>query len=150
MFLGGLWHGSSWNFVVWGSLHGILLALEKRFNLIPNRYRLFNNIAVFLVVSFIWIFFRSLSFEDTGIIMHKLFSSDYGKPFIGNLSIFGTVVYGLLLALIFDTFLFVRKVRLEEFGSRMKPWWYVAFLTFTIINIILFYSDANNFIYFQF
>jgi hypothetical protein len=32
----------------------------------------------------------------------------------------------------------------------MKPWWYVAFLTFTIINIILFYSDANNFIYFQF
>lgn len=150
MFLGGLWHGSSWNFVVWGSLHGILLALEKRFNLIPNRYRLFNNIAVFLVVSFIWIFFRSLSFEDTGIIMYKLFSSDYGKPFIGNLSIFGTVVYGLLLALIFDTFLFVRKVRLEEFGSRMKPWWYVAFLTFTIINIILFYSDANNFIYFQF
>jgi len=150
MFLGGLWHGSSWNFVVWGSLHGILLAVEKRFNLIPNKYRFFNNILVFAIVTFIWIFFRSLSFHDTEIIISKLFSFDYGKPFIGNISIFATVVYGLLVALIFDTFLFIKNIRLESYGSSLKVWWYVPITCFIIINTILFYSDANNFIYFQF
>lgn len=150
MFLGGLWHGSSWNFVVWGSLHGILLAVEKRFKLIPDGYRFFNNVIVFIVVSFIWIFFRSLSFHDTGIIIGKLFSADYGKPYIGNISIFATVFYGLFLVVLFDTYLFVKNIRLENYGSVLKTWWYIPLLTFMIINIILFYSDANNFIYFQF
>ena len=29
MLLGGLWHGSSWNFIIWGLIHGFILALEK-------------------------------------------------------------------------------------------------------------------------
>jgi len=29
MFLGGLWHGASWNFVIWGILHGVYLAIHK-------------------------------------------------------------------------------------------------------------------------
>ncbi len=150
MFLGGLWHGSSWNFVVWGSLHGILLAVEKRFRLIPDRYRFVNNVIVFAVVSFIWIFFRSLSFHDTGVIISKLFSADYGSPYIGNISIFASVVYGLFLAMVFDAYLFIRKIQLEDYGSTLKTIWYVPLSVFVIINIILFYSDANNFIYFQF
>ena len=30
MLLGGLWHGASWNFVIWGGIHGGMLALERR------------------------------------------------------------------------------------------------------------------------
>ncbi|UII79904.1 MBOAT family protein [Flagellimonas sp. CMM7] len=151
MFLGGLWHGSSWNFVIWGALHGILLAVEKRFKLIPKKYSFLNSIFVFVVVTFIWIFFRSLSFADTSIIIRKLFSLvDYGQLYIGNISIFGTVIYGLFLALVFDAFLFVKNIRLEGYGSSLKVRWYISIVTFTIVNIILFYSDTNNFIYFQF
>ncbi|MEC7264479.1 MAG: MBOAT family O-acyltransferase [Bacteroidota bacterium] len=150
MFLGGLWHGSSWNFVVWGSIHGILLAAEKRFNLIPKKYSFVNNVIVFLVVSFIWIFFRSLNFGDSSAIIQKLFSTDYGKPYIGSLNIFATVVYGLLLMILFDIYLFVSKKDLENVGSGLKPFTMIATITFIIINIILFYSSASNFIYFQF
>ena len=32
MLLGGLWHGANWNFVVWGGYHGLLLAIERKFN----------------------------------------------------------------------------------------------------------------------
>ena len=32
MLLGGLWHGASWTFVAWGALHGLGLALHKRFS----------------------------------------------------------------------------------------------------------------------
>ena len=31
MFLGGLWHGASWNFVLWGGLHGTYLTIERIF-----------------------------------------------------------------------------------------------------------------------
>lgn len=150
MLLGGLWHGSSWNFVVWGSIHGILLALEKRFDLIPKNYRLLNNLVIFALVSFIWIFFRSLSFADSSIIIQKLFSADYGAPYIGSPNIIITVFYGLFLALCLDILLFKRNVSLEHFGTTLKPVFYVLSVTFIVINIILFYSSASNFIYFQF
>ena len=32
MLLGGLWHGASWNFVVWGGYHGALLSIERMFS----------------------------------------------------------------------------------------------------------------------
>lgn len=37
MFLGGLWHGASWNFVLWGTFHGVALALHKAWMSIIGR-----------------------------------------------------------------------------------------------------------------
>lgn len=37
MFLGGLWHGASWNFVLWGTFHGVALALHKAWMSIAGR-----------------------------------------------------------------------------------------------------------------
>lgn len=150
MLLGGLWHGSSWNFVVWGAIHGIFLSVEKWMNLVPVNYRLINNILVFISVSLVWIFFRSISFEDSALIFQKIFSLDYGEPFIGNIMIFTTALYGLFLALSFDIYLFVKGVTLEKLGSVISDIKLVCIVTFITVNIILFHSSANNFIYFQF
>ena len=38
MLLGGLWHGASWNFVVWGGLHGFYLVIHKWFMKLDGRY----------------------------------------------------------------------------------------------------------------
>ncbi len=150
MLLGGLWHGSSWNFVIWGSIHGILLAVEKRFDLIPRRYKFLNNVIIFLAVSFVWIFFRSLSFEDSSIMIQKLFSAGYGIPYIGSMNILATVLYGLFLMILFDIYLFRSKINLEDVGSSLKTGTLICSITFITINILLFYSSASNFIYFQF
>ena len=150
MFLGGLWHGSSWNFAIWGTLHGILLGIEKRFDLVPNKYKFLNNAVVFVTVSLIWIFFRSLTLSDSGIILSKIFSFDYGMPFLGNTLTFATTLYGLLLALIFDFYLFRKGVRLESLGSKLQMGYFLFWFIFIVINILLFYSSASNFIYFQF
>ena len=61
MLLGGLWHGAAWNFVAWGGLHGVLLALERarRFqqpNKLPNVVRVGTTFGILLVT---WVFFRS-------------------------------------------------------------------------------------------
>lgn len=150
MLLGGLWHGSSWNFVIWGALHGILLGIEKRFNLIPKRYRFFQNILVFFIVSVIWIFFRSLSFVDAKIIFSKLLHFELMTPYIGDINSFATVAYGLFVALTLDVFLFRKSIHLEELGSSLKNIIFIPLLIFLVLNILLFYSSAGNFIYFQF
>lgn len=150
MLLGGLWHGSSWNFVVWGTIHGVLLGLEKKFKWIPLKYSFLNNIVVFALVSLIWISFRALNFNDSKVILMKLFSLDYGALFIGDVNNFVTILYGLFLAILFDVFLFKKRFSLESLGSKLSFKVYSFCLTFIIINLVLFYSSASNFIYFQF
>ncbi len=61
MLLGGLWHGASWNFLIWGGLHGGLLAWErwrgpKYLSRLP---RLLKIAATFLTVTLLWVFFRA-------------------------------------------------------------------------------------------
>lgn len=150
MLLGGLWHGASWNFVFWGFLHGMLLGIEKRFGLIPEKHRLFRNILVFIAVALIWIFFRALDFKDSYIIFSKIFFGDYSTPYIGDLVIFSTVLYGLIITFLIDSFLFKKNVRLENLGSSMGNISFVGWVTFLLLNIIVLHSNASNFIYFQF
>ena len=66
MLLGGLWHGSSWNFVIWGGIHGLVLSVEKfvmskHLKIFENRIvSAFGYITTFTIVCFAWIFFRKL------------------------------------------------------------------------------------------
>jgi alginate O-acetyltransferase complex protein AlgI len=62
MLLGGLWHGASWNFMVWGGLHGIYLALERVRGRAAPWQRLPAAVRVaftFLLVLVTWVFFRA-------------------------------------------------------------------------------------------
>jgi alginate O-acetyltransferase complex protein AlgI len=62
MLLGGLWHGASWNFVIWGALHGGLLAFERAFGKRPLYFALPAPLRVgltFVIVLFTWVFFRA-------------------------------------------------------------------------------------------
>ena len=150
MLLGGLWHGSSWNFVIWGGMHGILLGMEKRFNLVAKNYRFLQNILVFVAVSLIWVFFRSLTLTDSLTIFNTLIFGDYGVPYYGTINHMVGLIYGLALALIFDLYIFRKNIPLENLGSKIPLFPYVLLMNFIVINIILFYSSASNFIYFQF
>jgi len=62
MVLGGLWHGASWNFVIWGGIHGFMLGLERFHGKNGPFHRLPAFIQIgftFLLVTFSWVFFRS-------------------------------------------------------------------------------------------
>ena len=66
MFLGGLWHGAAWTFVIWGLYHGLLLAahaLLRQRGLVP-RWRPLAVAATFLSVVVGWVFFRSATLAD--------------------------------------------------------------------------------------
>ena len=60
----GIWHGANWTFIVWGFLHGFVQIVERLFGLNKERRssasrRIISMIATFLVVNFVWIFFRA-------------------------------------------------------------------------------------------
>jgi alginate O-acetyltransferase complex protein AlgI len=70
MLLGGLWHGASWNFVIWGGLHGVFLAVHRIWGRsdeesFPPWSAAFQTFLTFQLVCFAWIFFRCQSIEQT-------------------------------------------------------------------------------------
>ena len=77
MVLGGLWHGASWNFVVWGAVHGAGLALERAIGLHRLGGRAWaavaaRTIATFHLVCFAWIFFRAETFAASTTIVARI------------------------------------------------------------------------------
>ena len=87
MTLCGLWHGASWTFVIWGTLHGLYLAisfaakrtrrkLAKKLNLKKHSFirRTFQVTITFSMVTFAWIFFRANSLADALYIVTHLFT----------------------------------------------------------------------------
>ena len=81
MLLGGLWHGASWTFVVWGGIHGLGLAVERAVGWEPKSTagRWFGRILTFHVVCFGWIFFRADSFHLAGQVLVRLVDA-WGQP----------------------------------------------------------------------
>ena len=77
MTLGGLWHGASWNFAIWGLLHGLGLAFTRAFQKKSNApeaaWRKFARIFVTVnFVCFTWIFFRSPTLEAAMNILNRI------------------------------------------------------------------------------
>ena len=155
MLLGGLWHGSSWNFVIWGAIHGIVLGIEKFLNdrelfLKLRSNNIVNGVVTFGVVVFSWIFFRSNTFSQSLDIINTIFSFQNGQLFIGDVNIFTNIIFALVTGLALD-FLFYRYNKpLEIVGSQFKNISLLILISIFLIIIVLFYSTSDNFIYFQF
>ena len=89
MVLGGLWHGAQWTFVVWGLIHGAMLAAERMLGKDSFYARLpgFIRVALtFVVVLITWVFFRSPSFEHAGRYLAAMFGFSGHSPAAGLLT----------------------------------------------------------------
>jgi alginate O-acetyltransferase complex protein AlgI len=88
MLIGGLWHGASWTFVIWGAYHGALLSVYRRFaaqwDAVPARAR---QGVTFLLVVVGWVFFRSTSFGMAASLLHTMFVPTAGAM-LGGVSVF--------------------------------------------------------------
>jgi D-alanyl-lipoteichoic acid acyltransferase DltB (MBOAT superfamily) len=87
MLLGGLWHGASWNFVIWGGLHGGALAIHRAWsNARPktppgNSGKPFAAVALtFHFVCFAWIFFRAPTFAHAMLMLYRLSNLTLSSP----------------------------------------------------------------------
>jgi D-alanyl-lipoteichoic acid acyltransferase DltB (MBOAT superfamily) len=158
MFLGGLWHGAGWTFVIWGMLHGIYLvvgyttkktrkrwAKKIKLNKLPLLRSFLSMFITFNLVSFAWIFFRAETFEKAiNYINHLGFSA----------GVRGTahLYHNLILVFLFIIMEVIYKNKESlRFTRKIPAAVKIAGFALFICLIIIFAVDTSNeFIYQQF
>lgn len=99
MLLGGIWHGAAWTFVLWGSLHGVALAVERQLGLARKGRGILSLIVTFHIVCFGWILFRSSSFDlaldfFVGLTQWRT-PVEVLTPFLAGLTVLGLAMHAL-------------------------------------------------------
>jgi D-alanyl-lipoteichoic acid acyltransferase DltB (MBOAT superfamily) len=152
MLLGGLWHGSSWNFVIWGGIHGLFLSFEKyTFSLLKIKtFNALGYLYTFVVVLIAWIFFRASDLSTASSIVSKIFSFNFGQLFVGDINAFTNGILLLFLGVLIDLKIFRSDSSMEDYGVRFSNLKLSIILSIIILILCLFYSTTENFIYFQF
>lgn len=175
--LSGIWHGASWNFVIWGGIHGFYLIFANQTAVIRNKivdfiglpnlpvlYKFIQIATVFCLTSFAWIFFRATDFKSASYIVTHLFVdlpaqlSQLGdKKFIEkniflNQGITNFVMVGFALVVMEIVHLLQRGRSLRA-TLHNKPILLRWMLYYGVILAILFlgmFDAPAQFIYFQF
>jgi alginate O-acetyltransferase complex protein AlgI len=152
MLLGGLWHGASWNFVLWGGLHGAYLSIERglrdRFGFVPEASR-WPLLAIWsaltlVLVTLTWIPFRAPDFAYTGAYFERLFAFD-GSRFDVDQG-FVAAAFAALVAAQYV----VRSRSVDELFERMPAPVLGAGLAMLLVGVVLSPGETHAFIYFQF
>lgn len=153
MLLGGLWHGASWNFVVWGALHGILLGSERVFGKKPLYSmlpRIFRIAATFILVLIAWVFFRAETFNGALLYLGSMF----GLVSVPDTSLLlGGLLYTpyYLLAVATASLIVWGAPQTWDWTKDMGPWKVLSVaVLFVSSAVILSMQSYNPFIYFNF
>jgi alginate O-acetyltransferase complex protein AlgI len=111
MLIGGLWHGASLKFILWGGMHGLALAVDKGIESVRNKFQsskfkvqsrisrltshishLIGIIITFHFVCFCWIFFKANTFHDALIIIQQITGNFNSRAFVPMMNAY-TVVF---------------------------------------------------------
>lgn len=150
MLLGGLWHGASWNFIIWGGAHGLWLAAERflkpRLSWRPSA--LTGTLLTFLGVSLLWVPFRAHSLADTmNYLGFLLGSGGSGAPLVWS-SISSPYLLGSLLLAVLIAFAGRSS---WELTRQLKAGRALMLLALLALSLSLLASQSYNpFIYFNF
>jgi alginate O-acetyltransferase complex protein AlgI len=151
MLLGGLWHGSSWNFVIWGGIHGVMLAFERwqgkesAYRHLPRPFRVGIT---FLIVCVAWVFFRAPTLPAAVAYLQSLFgwatspttllAGIYGRPYY----LLTLALAGIVCAACPQTWDWTRRL------TWPRAAWIVTVLLVALVMLST--QEFNPFIYFIF
>jgi len=153
MILGGLWHGASWNFVIWGVLHGSMLAFERAtgkdspYRSLPKPFRV---ALTFIIVLFSWVFFRAETLGDAGRYLASMFGLGHAQP---GADLLAGIMYQPYYVFVFlcSALVIWGMPQTWDFSRRITPTKAIVLVTvFWLSLAMLFTQSFNPFIYFIF
>jgi D-alanyl-lipoteichoic acid acyltransferase DltB (MBOAT superfamily) len=159
--LSGLWHGASYNFIIWGVLHGVyqiiglaikpyLAKLETHFSsFFLQIWNFLKGTMVLSIVTFAWIFFRADNLTNAFTLISNLKS--FGKmPFLGSgINQFGHCILAIILLFSIEYMMeFKPNFKLINNSKPVIRWASIMALLFIILVFGVF--NGGQFIYFQF
>jgi alginate O-acetyltransferase complex protein AlgI len=145
MLIGGLWHGASWNFLIWGGFHGALLSVERIFRgkwTLPYPIR---ALATFAAVTTGWVFFRAATLAESVQVLREMYTKPAGHTLWMPWHL-GLVALALTVAILEE-----KRGFLEKMAER-PGWLYAPAMAVMLLCVELFGAiDASiPFVYFQF
>jgi len=161
MFLGGLWHGASWNFVIWGLMHGVYLTVQK---LIVKKFpKLTNNtftqkkhikiISILVTQYFVfmaWLAFRVQDIDALSYVLYKYMIWDFATSSTIQMLSHNKLPVLLIIGFFILNYISYKRNIVEKL-SQIKPIYWIGFLISIIILILFFYDNTpEDFIYFRF
>ncbi len=164
--ISGLWHGASMNFVIWGSLHGIIIVLEKynkkqkilTIRSTTKALGVIKKFYIFIIVCFAWVFFRADSFGTSVDVISNIFSFKTDNFIEGLLNKVIDdkdlkVAFIVVLTLFFVESLQQKRVLYDVLKKKsMILRWSLYLVLILAIVVFGIYGDydESKFIYFQF
>ncbi len=153
MLLGGLWHGASWVFVIWGAYHGLLLAFERWRGKESVYVKLPKQLRVgitFVLVLFSWVLFRCPTLSGAATYFKAMFgaSAAHGGSILlaGELYTRGNLIIMAICALVA-----FQRVQAFDWVKRMSwPRMLLVLVIFMLSLTTMFVQAFNPFLYFQF
>ena len=159
MLLGGLWHGASWNFVIWGIVHGLYLVVNNIalkvvkinyfFSKELNLMNFVKIILTFFLILVTWLPFRSTNSQVTYSILESLFQLNFIIN-LDNLKL-ACILLFILLAIDLPAYIFKSHYYLEKLPKLLFYSLIILISVFgTLINLFINSTPNKPFIYFQF
>ena len=161
MLLGGLWHGAGWNFIIWGGLHGLYLAIHRiilkgkritlkhEVNNFSQGFQFISGIVLTnILVLITWLFFRAPDFETAYFFLEKFYyweSEGYQSQILLTCLVYGHII------LVLDIFQYRtnNQAFLLEIKNVAIRYGVLASLLF-VTMIYMFHTSPAPFVYFQF
>jgi len=162
MVIGGLWHGASWNFMIWGILHGGYLAIHKiildKFPSLKNlkffKTKVGKIISVLITQYFIflaWIPFRASDIDQSLYAMQKYIFFDFELS--NAMTLISTHKFSIFLMVLFFILHFIMYLRpntLEKVSKLQTKYWTIFLIICISITILFIDGNPKDFIYFRF
>lgn len=153
--LSGLWHGAAYTFILWGSLHGVCMVIERliygeKIKHISDKFSMANCLRLmltFTIVNFAWIFFRISDVDEVFVVLKKIFTEP-GVPFLDTNIV---LLAGVALAIVcsFD-FIQEKKLDIHFLSSKYKVIRYLTAILLIVYILSFGVLNSSSFIYFQF
>ena len=150
MLIGGLWHGASWTFVVWGGLHGIYLAVERWLVARVGHLNIWRKLpaqillalVTYFFINITWVFFRAPDFETARrMIVTMLTFVTSGEKVLSSVLILQTVVTTTIMLAVHW---WMRNRQLNEVVSRM-PFWLTGSVWGIMLVLIIITQGGSSF-----
>jgi D-alanyl-lipoteichoic acid acyltransferase DltB (MBOAT superfamily) len=164
MLLGGLWHGASWTFAVWGALHGSLLIAQRLLEGLSTRLRISGTAGLarvnalvglpltFLIICFTWVFFRAPGFEQAWRICAAMLGLAEPQGGVPSIRFYEAMIVAAAAIVVF-----LEPVLFKVAASRGIGWWWSlpfplrgTCYAALVLVLIVFGGPTQKFIYFDF
>lgn len=165
--IGGFWHGAGWNFLVWGGMHGVALAVHRLWGYSKIKLPIYISwFLTMLFVHFAWVFFRAEDISTAMMIVEKMLQLDFvlsgtelfvtnsvNLPFVSALVGAGLMV-ALLIVVLLCTLVMHNSLEITKYSDDSKVYStkFVVFYgtVFGLVSLSMFLGSTSSFLYFDF